>query len=76
MKIIYSYLSVKMIYSCLDLIVFAVNELVTKYKLHEAGSAKPRHFSDEGQGLSDAITAGGLQLAMKVSRERFNGLFY
>ena len=33
-----------------------MNELVTKYKLHKAGSAKRRHFSDEGQGPSDAVT--------------------
>ena len=78
MKIIYSYLGVKMIYSCLDLIVFAVNELVTKYKLHEAGSAKRRHFSDEGQGLSDAITAAsdeGKQRDTERDLHCLDGLF-
>ena len=35
-------------------IVFTVNDLVTKYKLKMAGSAKRRHFSDVGL---DAITA-------------------
>ena len=37
--------------------LFAVNDLVTKYKLQKVGSAKRRCFANEGQRLIDAVTA-------------------
>ena len=49
-----------MIYACSlysSFVLFAVNDLVTKYKLQKDGSAKRRCFSNEGQRLIDAVTA-------------------
>ena len=45
------------ILACTHLLVHAVNDLVTKYKLQKVGSAKRRCNSDEGRRLLEAVSS-------------------